>query len=202
MKAPQTLPQLLLEVLPPASWGAWIDVPQQTFWVGLDPLQLRGLTRAFITYDDRNTRLAFTEFLLRESPQSFQIDLIAELASLLTREDVDGLFEGLLNREKNALRLCGLPRTLALHSRYPWSERLSRAMVTRLLEDLRSRQLDYATQRELADDWKRATPRLDVHLFPWLRQQLHTTTERYDAFGKLAVDLLQTTAFRQQLHRP
>lgn len=202
VKAPQTPRQLLLAILPPAEWAELSGQPLTTFWTSLSTLELREAGRAILRFRAADIRLEFLRFLLHEEPPQFPRDVAAELTQQLTEAEFDGLFDHLLTRRDDALRLRGLPRFLALQRTTPWNERLSKAMVRRLLDDLHSRQLDYATQRDLALHWKQAIPLLDPDLFAWLRQQLHTTAERPDVFGKLATQLLQTTSFRRQLRQP
>nr|WP_256534224.1 DUF5691 domain-containing protein [Lewinella sp. JB7] len=201
LKAPQTLDQWLLEIMPPSSWDEWVKLKPPTWWLSLKPLQVRSVGRAVATFDNPGRKVEFLDFLLRESPPQFPAELGVELVRQLPDAAFDRLYESLLTDQRDALRLRGLPRWLALNRRSAWSERLTRAMVRRLLDDLENRQLDYATQRDLALHWKLATPLLHPAVFSWLRQQLHSATERYDAFGKLATTMLQTTAFRRELSR-
>ena len=201
LKAPETLGQRLLEMLPSTEWNALTGMPLARFWLRLPPLELRGAGRALLAYDDAEGTVAFVEFLLCEEPKGFPLELAGELVRKLPAETFDLLFDRFLDREKDALRLRGYARYLALQRKRHWSERLSKAMVTRLLDDLHRRELDYATQRDLALHWKQSIPLLHPDLFPWLRQQLHTATERYDVFGKLATRMLQVTSFRSQLRQ-
>ncbi|MGB3799000.1 MAG: DUF5691 domain-containing protein, partial [Lewinella sp.] len=198
-KAPESLGQRLLEILPPDLWSAVIDMPLERFWLGLRPLELRAAARAILAFADAELNRRMVRFLLMEEPKGFDMELAGELVRSLPGPDFDSLYDELLTTEKDALRLRGFSRYLALQRRAFWSDRLSKAMITRLLEDLHNRQLDYATQRDLGLHWKLAVPLLDPAIFTWLRRQLHTTTERYDAFGKLATRMLQVTSFRQQL---
>ena len=201
VKAPQTLPQRLLEVLPPQVWAEVTDLPLPSFWRSRKPLELRNAARAVMAYHDPEQLTAFVRFLLFEQPPQFAAEQAGELVRMLSSPTFDALYDELLSGQPNALQLRSLPRLLALQRSTPWSERLSKAMMVQLTDGLRDRHLDYSLQRELAAQWKAAIPLLHTDLFPWLRQQLHTTTERYDAFGKLATELLQTTAFRRELYR-
>ena len=202
LKAPETLGQRLLEIMAPADWEQVSGVPADRFWSRLSPLALRAAGRALLAYGDGDRTLPFLGFVLREEPKGFPLDLGAELIRSLSAEAFDQLYHRLLDAEKDALRLRGFPRFLALQRDRHWSERLSKAMVSRLLDDLHRRELDYATQRDLALHWKQTVPLLHPGLFGWLRQQLHTSTERYDVFGKLSTRMLQVTAFRSQLRQP
>ena len=201
IKAPETLGQRLLEMLPPGNWEELTGMPRERFWLRLPPLELRAAGRALLAFRDTEGTVAFVGFLLREEPKGFPLDLAGELVRQLPPQSFDRIFEQFLAQEKDALRLRGYARYLALQRKRHWSERLSKAMVTRLLDDLHRRELDYATQRDLALHWKQSIPLLHPELFPWLRQQLHTATERYDAFGKLATRMLQVTSFRSQLRQ-
>ncbi|PPK88800.1 hypothetical protein CLV84_1772 [Neolewinella xylanilytica] len=200
-KAPESLGQRLLEIMPPESWVDIVEGPLERFWLKLPPLELRSAARAILAFSDRAFSLRLVRFLLREEPKGFDLELASQLVRSINKTTFDGLFDEVLTEEKDALRLRGYSRYLALQRTVNWSERLSKAMVNRLLEDLHQRQLDYATQRDLALHWKQAVPLLDPGIFPWLRQQLHTTTERYDAFGNLATRMLQVTSFRSQLRQ-
>ena len=201
-KAPATLPQRLLRTLPPQRWAEITTLPLPTFWLSLKPLELRDAARAIISYGESQTVLEFARFLILEQPAGFPADTGTEIMRLLPTRDFDALYDELLTTTPNALQLRSLPRLLALGRTTPWSGRLSRALVMQLIDGLRAQQqLDYGIQRELARQWKQAIPLVHIDIFPWLRQQLHATTERYDAFGKLATELLQTTAFRRELHR-
>ncbi len=202
VKAPQTLRQLLLETLPPRQWASITAASLPAFWQGLKPIELRGAAEAIRDYDDPLARVAFVRMLVLDNPPHFPAPLAVALVNLLTEGEFSGIYDELLSKEQQALSLRSLARLLALSRRTPWSERLTKAMINQLIDNLRSHHLDYATQRDLALHWKLAIPLLHVDTFPWLRQQLHATTERYDAFGKLATQLLQTTAFRRELRRP
>ncbi len=202
VKAPQTLRQLLLEILPPRQWPSITSASLPAFWQGLKPVELRGAAAAIRDYDDPVARVAFVRMLVWDDPAPFSAPLAVELISGLTEEEFSGIYDELLSKEQQALSLRSTARRLALSRRTPWSERLTRAMVSQLIDNLRGRHLDYATQRDLALQWKLAIPLLHVDTFPWLRQQLHATTERYDAFGQLATQMLQTTAFRRELRKP
>ena len=199
VKAPETLAQRLLELLPPRSWPAITKLPAERFWARRSPLELRGAARALLAYDDPELTAAFVRFLLEEEPSEFPLQLGGELVRRLPAETFDGLYAEWLAKEKDALRIRSFARYLALQRNDHWSERLSKAVINRMLDDLHRRELDYATQRDLALHWKQATPLLHPDIFPWLRQQLHASTERYDAFGKLATRMLQVTSFRRQL---
>ncbi|WP_116106499.1 DUF5691 domain-containing protein [Lewinella sp. IMCC34191] len=200
VKAPESLAQRLLEILPPEVWSEVVNMPLPRFWLGLRPLELRAASRSILAFSNADLIQEMVRFLLQEEPKGYDMELAGRLVQALDRESFNRLYDELLTKEKDALRLRGFSRYLALQRREAWSERLSKAMVTRLLEDLHNRQLDYATQRDLGLHWKLAVPLLDTAIFPWLRRQLHTTTERYDAFGKLATRMLQVTSFRRQLH--
>ncbi|NJB85005.1 hypothetical protein GGR26_000750 [Lewinella marina] len=202
VKAPQTLRQRLLEILPLGEWATVSGQPLPDFWRGLTTLELRDAGRAVRDFDDSDTRLTFLRYLLLEEPGQFPRDLATDLIRRISRDEFDALYDTVLTQRSDALRLRGLPRFLALQRRTSWNERLSKAMIRKLVDDLHSRQLDYATQRDLGLHWQSAIPLLDPQLFPWLRQQLHTTAERPDAFGKLAAELLQTTSLRRQLRQP
>ena len=200
-KAPETLPHRLLRTLPPESWSTLTSLALPTFWLARKPLELRDAARAIIAYRECATLRQFARFLVLEQPAGFPTEVGAQVLRLLPTTEIDALYDELLAKTPHALQLRSLPRLLALSCTTPWSERLSKAMMVQLIDGLRSQQLDYSLQRELAQQWKQAIPLVHYELFPWLRQQLHATTERYDAFGKLATQLLQTTAFRRELHR-
>lgn len=200
-KAPQRPERLLLEIMSPTTWANLVDTPITAFWSSLQPLELSSLARAFAAYDEPVQLLAFCEFLLGESAAKMEPELVGQLGRRLSENDFNLPFDRLLTRQADTLRAHGLPRTMALRRLTPWTDRLSSAVVTRLIDDLRAQHLDYTMQRTLAYDWKRATTLIDPEIFNWLRQQLHATTERYDAFGKLATEMLQTTAFRRELRK-
>ena len=201
VKAPQTLRQLLLTSLPPWEWTEIASATLPAFWQGLKPLELRDAGQAVRNYAEPAVTAAFVRMLVWDNPPQFPAPLAVELVQLLTAEEFNAIYHELLDKEQQALSLRSIARLLALSRNTPWSERLSKAMVNQLTDNLRSRQLDYATQRDLALHWKLAIPLVHVDTFPWLRQQLHATTERYDAFGKLATEMLQTTSFRQELRK-
>ncbi|WP_116126985.1 DUF5691 domain-containing protein [Lewinella sp. IMCC34183] len=202
VKAPVTARQWLLRIGPPAAWKEVTGLELPVFWSRLPELELRAAGRAIRDGGSPEVCQQFLRFLLLEEPQQFPRAVAAELVRRLPGREFDALYGEVLSSRTDALRLRGIPRFLALQRTVSWNERLSRAMITRLLDDLHSRQLDYATQRDLALHWKQAAPLLDPELFPWLRQQLHATAERPDVFGKLATGLLQTTSFRRQLRQP
>jgi hypothetical protein len=195
----QRLPNRLLELLPPPTWPELTGLPPEQFWCHLRPLELRDAGRAILAYRDVEAAAGYLGFVIRTEARELPAELTERLVNLLPEDRFTGTFDRALEAQEDLLRLHGTARRLALQWRGGWSERLTRALVIRLIRDLEERHLDYGTQRRLAEEWEAAIPRVHPAAFPWLRQRLGAVTERYDHFGKLATKLLQTTAFRKSM---
>jgi hypothetical protein len=196
----QRLPNRLLSILPPGLWKEISGLPLPTFWTRLRPLELRDAGRAIVAFADEAAAGAYLSFLIEQHYRDLPPALTGQLINLLSAQDFTARYDRALKQYPDLLSFHGPARRLALQRKDSWSERLTKALLTRLVSDLQERHLDHATQRQLAEQWRSAIPRIHPATFPWLRQQLHAATERYDAFGKLATEMLQVTRFRRELH--
>jgi hypothetical protein len=196
----QRLPNRLLSILPPDLWEDISGLPLPTFWTRLRPLELRDAGRAIVAFADEAAAGAYVSFLIDRHYRDLPPELTGQLINLLPAQDFTARYDRALEQYPDLLSFHGPARVLALQRKDTWSERLTKALLTRLVSDLQERHLDHATQRQLAEQWRSAIPRIHPATFPWLRQQLHAATERYDAFGKLATEMLQVTRFRREFY--
>lgn len=196
----ETVATLLLSLLPPATLPELTDRGLSDFWTTLNKAQMTAAARAIIAFPDDAAKAAFVQYGLLANPAQLPARELATVAKQLPQTIFLELLHELLNAEKNVLHYGGLPRLLALARDEVWSERISKAFVLQLVATLREiSQLPFQLQRDLQAHWQRCIPLLDPTIFGWARTHLHSMTERSDAFGKLATELLQTLAFRRVL---
>ncbi len=196
----ETISSFFLANLPPNVLPELTDRSPTEFWATLGKDQLKAAAEAIKTFAEIDIRTDFVHYGLRAEAARLPVNAVAELVAGLPQENFVALFHELLSTEQNAFHFGGLPRLLALARTEPWSERISKAFVLQLVATLRNiDQLPYRLQKDLQSHWKLATPLLDPVIFGWARTHLHSMTERSDAFGKLATEVLQTLAFRRVL---
>lgn len=196
----ETISTFLLTNLPPNVLPELTDRTPTEFWATLSKDQLKAAATAIKSFPGEGVRTEFVRYALRAEADRLPVNAVAEIAEGLSQGTFLALFHELLTTEQNAFHFGGLPRLLALARTEPWSERISKAFILQLVATLRNvGQLPYRVQKDLQSHWKLATPLLDPALFGWARTHLHSMTERPDAFGKLATEVLQTLAFRRVL---
>lgn len=196
----ESLAEFLLDVLPPNLLPDLVGKTGPEFWSGLRKQELQRVTQTLLRYPMDEWWFAFVRFACRVNPAQLPLQETAAIAANLTQEEFTSIFHELLDEEKDVLHFGGVPRILALSREMPWSERITKAFVLQLVKTLREvHTVPYSLQKDLQSHWKLAIPLLHVSTFGWLRTQLHAMTERTDAFGKLATEVLQTTAFRRNL---
>lgn len=196
----ESLAEFLLDVLPPNLLPDLVGKTGPEFWSGLRKQELQRITRTLLRYPMDEWWFAFVRFACRVNPAQLPLQETAEITASLPQEEFTSIFHELLDEEKDVLHFGGVPRILALSREMPWSERITKAFVLQLVKTLREvHTVPYSLQRDLQSHWKLAIPLLHVSTFGWLRTQLHAMTERADTFGKLATEVLQTTAFRRAL---
>lgn len=196
----ESLSAFLLDVLPPNILPDLLGKTGTEFWASLRKDEMTLAATTLLRYDLPELKAEFVRFACQVNPAQLPINQAAELTAELPQETFLEIFHDLLEKEKNILHLGGVPRILALSRVEPWSERISKAFVlqlTRMLKDVYA--LPHATLRDLQAHWRISIPLVHRSSFGWLRTQLHSMTERSDTFGKLATDMLQTTAFRRAL---
>ena len=186
--------------LPPNVLPELTDRSPADFWASLSKEQLKAAAIAINTFTDTSLQTDFVHYALRAEIARLPISVLAEITAALPQETFLTLFHELLTAEQNAFHFGGMARVLALARTEPWSERISKAFVLQLVDTQRNAsQLSHRLQKDLQSHWKLATPLLDPAIFGWARTHLHSMTERSDAFGKLATEVLQTLAFRRVL---
>ncbi len=196
----ESLAAFLLDVSPPNLLPDLVGQTGTEFWSGLPKEELKVAAETLLRYPTGEWQRAFVHFACRVNPAQLPLEQAATLTARLPQETFLEVFHELLDQEKNVLYFGGVPRLLALSREEPWSERITKAFVLQLVKTLREvHTVPYNLQRDLQAHWKLAIPLLEVSSFGWLRTQLHAMTERADAFGKLATEVLQTTAFRRAL---
>lgn len=196
----EAISSFFLVNLPPNILPELTDRAPAEFWATLSKEQLKAAATAIKAFPDNDMRIDFVRYALRAEAARLPANEVAEITAGLPQEIFLEIFHELLATEQNAFHFGGLPRLLALARNEPWTERISKAFVLQLVATLRNvSQLPYRLQKDLQSHWKLATPLLDPAIFGWARTHLHSMTERSDAFGKLATEVLQTLAFRRVL---
>ena len=196
----ESLAEFLFDVLPPNLLPDLVGKTGPEFWSGLRKDELERTARTLLRYPTDEWRSAFVHFACRVNPAQLPLEATAAIAASLPQQAFLEVFHELLDAEQEVLHFGGVPRILALSREEPWSERITKAFVLQLVKTLREvHSLPYSLQKDLQSHWKLAIPLFHVSTFGWLRTQLHAMTERSDAFGKLATEVLQTTAFRRTL---
>jgi hypothetical protein len=196
----ESLAGFLLNTLPPNLLPDLLGQTGSEFWVTLKKEELKLAAEALLQYDLPGLHAEFVRFACLVNPAQLPIEAAAKLTASLGQEDFLSIFHDLLEKEKNILHFGGVPRILALSRNEAWSERISKSFVLQLTSTLRDIQsVPYSMQQDLQSHWKLAIPLMNISTFGWMRTQLHSMTERADGFGKLAIELLQTTAFRRSL---
>lgn len=196
----ESLLGFLLDVLPPHLLPDLLGQTGAEFWTGLRKDELAAAAATLLRYPGHPLRTEFVAYVCTVNPAQVPLESSARLTAALSQTDFTELFHDLLDREEGVLHQGGVPRILALNRFDPWSERITRVFVLQLTQTLREGyQLPPATTRGLQEQWRLAIPLFHVSTFGWLRTQLHSATERADAFGKLATETLQVTALRRAL---
>ncbi|MEM9527143.1 MAG: DUF5691 domain-containing protein [Bacteroidota bacterium] len=196
----ESLAEYLLRLLPPSTLPDLVGQTLSEFWAGLDKSQLKAAAEAVLAYEEPEVLATFTKFSFGVNPAMLPLPLVVSIAAAVPQEPFTALIEQLLSEEKNVFHYGGIARLLVLARRAPWSARISKAFILQLVATIREvRDIPYGMQQDLRAHWQLATPLLELSIFPWLRTQLHSMTERGDVFGKLATNMLQTMHFRKTL---
>lgn len=196
----ESLTDFLLDVLPPALLPDLLSRTGPEFWQTLRKSELRIAAKTLLRYDLPELDEAFVRFAARADAAVLPATKAAELTARLPQERFVGLFHELLDTDKSLFHFGSLPRLLVLSRTEAWSERITKAVVLELTRTVgEAYALPHATLRDLQLHWRLAVPLVHPATFGWLRTQLHRTTERGDGFGKLATELLQTTALRREI---
>lgn len=186
--------------LPPNVLPELTDRSPTAFWASLSKEQLKAAATAIKTFPNVPLQTDFVYYALRAEAARLPMNVLAEITATLPQKAFLDLFHELLTAEQNAFHFGDIARLLALTRTEPWSERISKSFILQLVATLRNvSQLSHRLQKDLQSHWKLATPLLDPAIFGWARTHLHSMTERSDAFGKLATEVLQTLAFRRVL---
>ena len=197
----ESISEFILWNTPPTLVADLLGKSLTEFWSGLTKKEFSAAGWPLLKCEDPTIKKELLHYLLRANPTQFDRSFLMGLFNRMPHDDFNAVINKYLQEEKDGFRYGSTAHLLVLNRNEPWSERITKAYINGLLEKLRSTyNLPYATLRGLSDSWKAAIPLLHVATFPWLRQQLHSMTERPDQFGKLALNTLQTTAFRKLLY--
>lgn len=196
----ESLAAFLLDVAPPHILPDLLGQTGPEFWAGLPKEDLKVAANTLLQYPESERQGDFVRFACKINPAQLPVEQAALLTAGLPQAAFLEIFHELMDEEKNVFYFGGVPRLLVLSREEPWSERITKAFVLQLVKTLREvNSVPYHLQRDMQAHWKLAVPLLEVSSFGWLRTQLHAMTERADSFGKLATEVLQTTAFRRAL---
>lgn len=196
----ESLADFLLDVLPPNLLPDLLSQTGPEFWLTLRKPELQLAARTLLRYDLPEMNVAFVRFTCRANAAMVPAKEAADLTAGLPQTTFLTLFHELLDNEKSLFHFGGLPRLLILSRKEYWSERITKAFIgelTRTMKEVYA--LPHATLRDMQLHWRLSVPLVHPSAFGWLRTQMHSMTERGDAFGKLATEMLQTTAFRREM---
>lgn len=196
----ESLADFLLDVLPPNLLPDLLSQTGPEFWGTLRKSELQLAARTLLRYDLPEMNVAFVRFTCQANAAMLPAKEAADLTAGLPQTTFLSLFHELLDNEKSLFHFGGLPRLLILSRKEHWSERITKAFIgelTRTMKEVYA--LPHATLRDMQLHWRLSIPLVHPSAFGWLRTQMHSMTERGDAFGKLATEMLQTTAFRREM---
>ncbi|OAV43951.1 DUF5691 domain-containing protein [Lewinella sp. 4G2] len=201
LQSRETLGEFLLGNLPPTLIPDLLGLAPEEFWPNLSKVELRETANALLFYGAPAPQAAFVTYALAAPRDRLPLLQLNKIVAALPQNTFVDLFHAFMDREPDGFRDGGIALQLAVQRRESWSERITRAYVRALVGKIRdSRGITYGASREQSELWKRAVPLLHINTFAFLREQLHAITERPDVFGKIALSMLQTTAFRRVLY--
>lgn len=189
----------LLANLPPSWWATLSNrSPLDTFsrlLVG-QKNWLPALLDAIIFYDRPEDRLALCRYLLQLNvPQTELTKKTHELYELLSQEEYTILCNWAQKHVEQVYRNGSVLRQISLQLPYPWPDVFCKLLLREFTDQLNTRRAYYGFVPNAA--WKLLPYRMDVKLFPWLRQQLYAATDRSDQLGSVATKILQVMSFRK-----
>lgn len=190
--------------VPPALWAKVLGTEPLAF-IRLLALSksalMHPLLKAIIAFREAPWRLAYGQWLLeQDQPQQDYSAITAQLYEQLRPEEYQQLAERALRQIEGAARKGSVLRYMSQVLPYPWPNALSQVAIQEFLDLARSRRM--IVGQLYGTDLLRDLPyRIDTALFPQLRQQLMTMTERSDQLGHQATKLLQIVDFRARLRQ-
>lgn len=201
-KAPSLV---LLEQLPPSLWQELTDTTPFEFVNRLATSPSRAndylppLAQACLTYADYDTLEAIILVLIIfDHDRDYWPKRLLQTFAQLPKPQFEQLIETAMDRVERVARPTGLLHHLALSVPHPWPERLSRNLLSLLLDQFEITRRHYLPMN--AAQWRPLAYRAPVELFDHFRKQLRTATERPDNGGRLATQILQIMNFRVALH--
>ncbi|MEM8586079.1 MAG: DUF5691 domain-containing protein [Bacteroidota bacterium] len=202
-EARSSIQAVLLENLPPRLWWELPDLEPFQFVNSLlaGPREAKDLlpplAKACAYYNDQAGLMATAKMIMRFDlptsswPKSL-LNNLAKIEEPLFHE----LSDWALDQLERALHANSLMSYIARSVAYPWSERLSRASLRMLLEDIELSKLRY--QNPSSKHWLPLAYRTPLGLFPELQRELYEATTLYGETGKLATKILQIMSFRKR----
>lgn len=189
----------LIANLPPTYWKALTGRSPLDVVNRLLSIKKRWLPQwldAVVFYDDPVFRLASSQYLLQLNvPQSELTKLTYEFYDQLSAEEYASLCNWGQKNVEQVYRNGSVLRQISLQLYHPWPDALCKSIITDFTTQLNSRRAYYGFVPNTA--WKLLPYRIDVALFPWLRQQLYAATDRSDQLGSVATKILQVVSFRK-----
>ncbi|MEM6397204.1 MAG: DUF5691 domain-containing protein [Bacteroidota bacterium] len=194
---------ILLEHLPPHLWWELPDLEPFQFVNRLvaGPREAKDLlpplAKACVYHDDQAGLEAIAKMVLRFdlSIDSWPKSLMRSL-SQVDEPRFHLISDWALDQLERALHASSFLSFLSRAVPYAWSDRLSRASLRALAEELELSRMHY---RGLSSKhWLPLAYRALIHLFPEFQRELREATTQYGEAGKLATKMLQTMSFRKR----
>ncbi|MEL6391796.1 MAG: DUF5691 domain-containing protein [Bacteroidota bacterium] len=194
---------VLLEHLPPRLWWELPDLEPFQFInrLLLGPNQakelLPPLAKACVFYNDQAGLVAISKMVLRFDLQytAWPKSLMSSLAQVGENQFYE-LSDWALDQLERALHSTSFMSFLSRQVPYAWSDRLSRASLRMLLEDIELSKLRF--QNPSSKFWLPLAYRASVGLFPEFQRELYDATIQYGETSKLATKILQIMSFRRR----
>ncbi|NJC28429.1 DUF5691 domain-containing protein [Neolewinella antarctica] len=201
LRSKESIGEFVLEALPPVTLPDLLGQTYAEYWAGLNKRELKAAAVAILDYEDADAGGEFLAFALRARRENLPLTELSQITKSLPTPLFNSVYHRLMDEEKDSFHSGSVAPLLAVLRDESWSERISKAFVLSLVAGLREgRSLPFGAARQQSELWKRAIPLVHVATFAFLRQHLHAMTERPDQFGKLSLEMLQTTAFRRVLY--
>lgn len=189
----------LLANLPPAWWSTLSPYRPLDAFSRLLVAQkawLPALIEAVNFYDDSTSKQALCRHLLQLNlPQAELTKKTTELYALLTAAEYLELCQWGQKNVEQVYRTGSVLRHISFQCPHPWPSAFCKLLIREFTDQLSTRRAYYGYVPHTA--WKLLPYRIDVNLFPWLRQQLFAATDRSDQMGSVATKMLQVVSFRK-----
>ncbi len=191
---------------PPSVWSETVGEEPLAFirTVALtNSALLLPLLKAILAFEEAPWRLAYCQWLLEhDRPQQDYSNITEQLYAQLRPEEYQQLAARALRQQEDAVRKGSVLRRMSQIVSYPWPNALSQAAIQEFLDLARGGRGRMMVGQFYGTDLLRDLPyRIDTALFPQVRQQLMSMTERSDQLGHQATKILQIVDFRRRFRQ-